>query len=123
MEPRDPLAGRLAGVRCSACGGTVGADGIRALAIRDDLAFVELACRACGTRAIGLVADPSDDLCRPRLDLDTYGEFGPLDEVRLAFGRPVDAADVLSMHALLARWRGDLRGLLGETTDGPGAAP
>ena len=41
------------GVTCTACGASVPAEWIRILANRDDLAFVELDCAGCGSRALG----------------------------------------------------------------------
>jgi phage FluMu protein Com len=129
MDHRDRLRSSLAGVGCTACGSVLAADRIRVLAERDELAFVELRCPACRTATLGIVTgageDPDDTGAR-RLDVAPYGEFGPLDEARLAGGRRLGSDDVLAMHAFLAGFTGDLGRLLGDPsrdqagTSGPG---
>lgn len=121
MDPRDPLVTRLGGVRCTACDSVLPADGIRPVARRDDLAFLELRCPICNTRTIGLLTT-ADDAAPVRLDLSRYGEFDAHDEVRLVAGRPLGGEDVLAMRAFLATWTGDFRSLLesGGSHDGSG---
>jgi hypothetical protein len=106
------LRARLAGAACTSCGAAIPSDRIEVLADRGDLAFVELGCPTCGSHTMGLVLGP-DHGRRPAV-LDTAGhpELDPASEARLA-GRPVVShADVRSMRAFLAGWRGDVRSLL-----------
>jgi hypothetical protein len=112
MDPRDRLRDSLAGVGCTACGAGVPADRIDVLAEREDVAFVQFRCAACGSDALGLVVrdDPADDP-RPAADIARYGEFGPADELRLT-GPAIDGDDVAWMHTFLERYRGDLRTLV-----------
>jgi len=113
MDPRERLPDLLAGVGCAACGAPLGADRIVVLAHRDDLAFVELRCAACGSTTLGLVAtDDTGD--GPPPDVRRYGEFGPADEIRLSGARPIGDDDVRRMRTFLASYDGDLRGLLGD---------
>ena len=60
MDPRG-LRARLTGAGCTSCGATVPVERIVVLADRGDFAFVELDCRGCGSRTMGLVlATPAD---------------------------------------------------------------
>ena len=122
MDPRDGLVTRLGGVRCTACDTLLPSGGIRSVARRDDLAFVELRCPACNTRTIGLLT-VADDAAPVQLDLSRYGEFDATDEVRLGAGRPLGGADVLAMRSFLAAWNGDLRSLLGSGGSPDGTGP
>ena len=118
MDPRDRLRDSLAGVGCTACGAAVPADRIDVLAEREDLAFVQFRCAACGSEALGLVVSDGDpDEAPAAADTARYEEFGPADEMRLT-GPAIGPDDVRRMHALLERYRGDLRTLL----DGSGGA-
>ena len=121
MDGRERLPELLAGVGCAACGATLDAERIAVLAQRDDLAFVEFRCDACGSTSLGLVvADETD--ARPRADTARYGEFGPEEELTLAAGPPIGDEDVARMRAFLATYDGDLRALLADRGPGPGAA-
>lgn len=121
MNGEVPLPELLAGVGCTACGAPVAAGRIAVLAQRDDLAFVEFRCEACGSTSLGLVV--AERACgRPRSDIARYGEFGPEDELRLAAGRPIGADDVTRMRAFLATYHGDLQGLLADRDPGCGSA-
>ena len=95
MDPQDRLQSLLDGIACSACEASVNGDRIRLLARREDLAFVEIACRSCGSTTLGFVVDGEAGLERQR-------------SVR----SPVTADDVLDMHVALEAWQGDLRSLL-----------
>ncbi len=123
MDPRDRLRSQLAGVGCAVCGIRLPSDRIRILAQREQLIFVELRCASCGTDTLGMVTIAADE---PEgavmLDLAPYGEFGPIDDARLAGARPLELDDVLAMHTFLSGYHGDVRGLLGETGGpaGPG---
>jgi hypothetical protein len=124
MDPHERLPELLGGAGCTVCGAAVPAERIVVLAAREDLAFVELRCRRCGSAALTLVVledDSSTGAGRPVIEATPYGEFGPADEARLADGRPIDADDVLGMHAFLRTYRGDLRGLV-DGSEGPASS-
>ena len=55
MDPRDRQPPFANGVDCAVCGGHVPSDGIRILARRDDLAFLELSCAGCKSESLGIV--------------------------------------------------------------------
>ena len=97
MDPQDRLRSLLDGIACSVCEAAVSGDRIRLLARREDLAFVEIACRSCLSTTLGFVVDDSE-MAR--------------DSGR-ATAAPVSADDVLDMHIELEAWQGDLRSLLG----------
>jgi hypothetical protein len=96
MDPQDRLGTLLDGVGCTVCAAAVPHDRITLLAQRDDLAFVQLECAACGSTTLGFVVSEG---------------LAPEAE-RLADPTPISGDDVLDMHELLASWDGDLDGLL-----------
>lgn len=105
MEPRDRQQPFANGIECAVCGRIVPVDGIRVLAQRDDLTFVELACESCRSESLGIVV---------ATDAPTgtgYGEFVAADHVRFREALPIDLDDLLQVRALLAR--GDLDALVG----------
>jgi hypothetical protein len=120
MDPRDRLRDSLAGVGCTACGAAVPAHRIDVLAEREDLAFVQFRCAACGSEALGLVARDAAADAPAAADTARYGEFGPADEVRLT-GPAIDGDDVRRMHTFLERYEGDLRTLVEGSAGPPGA--
>ena len=91
-------------------------DRIRVLARRDDLAFVELACLACGSEAIGLLMPPAEPDGDAILDVATDGP-PTAQPTRTGRFRPVTDADVTAIRDDLAAWQGDLVGWL-DTLDG-----
>jgi len=96
---------------CTACGAPVPSGRIRILARRDDLAFVQLDCVACGSAALGLLMDPVAPGGEPILDVagdpGTAGSIAPGATVRA-----VSQADVDAIRDDLAAWDGDLVGWL-----------
>jgi hypothetical protein len=112
MDPRDQLRPLLDGVGCTVCGSPVPAERIRILAHRDDLAFVELSCPGCGSTTLAMLqaADDADGLVS---DLAAFGELTPADEARRLGTGPITGEDVRAARAFLAKWNGDLVGLLG----------
>jgi hypothetical protein len=97
MDPLDHLLALPDGHRCSVCEERVPADGVKLLAWRDDLAFLQLDCGACLSTTLGFVLAGHAD--------------GPAS---IPAADPIDTDDVLDMHELLAGWRGDLAGLLAQ---------
>jgi hypothetical protein len=120
MESRDGLFRHLDGVGCTVCGKPIDGGRIRLLAQREEHAFVELECVACGTTTIGIVTIDDEDPDAAHLDTAPFGEFGPADEARLRAGTAFDTDDVLAMHDFLAGYRGDLRGLVGRPREDRG---
>jgi len=95
MQPLDLPFAPPDGLRCTVCDAIVPVEGIRLLARRDDLAFLEIDCGDCRSTTLGFL-------------LDGRPEAGRATDPRA----PVSADDVLDMHQLLATWDGDLAGLL-----------
>jgi hypothetical protein len=102
---------------CTACGAPVPTERIRILARRDDLAFVELDCAACGSTALGLLLAPDGPDGEPILDV--AGDAAT-DARRRQPGtvRAITADDVDAIRADLAAWDGDLVGWLETLEDG-----
>ena len=116
MDPRDRPVRFADGATCTACGAPVPTDRIRILARRDDLAFVELACLACGSVAVGLLipsAAPDGDAI-----LDVAADVPPAKGTRrTGTFRPISDADVRAIRDDLAAWQGDLVGWLDTLDD------
>lgn len=127
MDPQDRLRDLIGGADCAVCRRRVPLAGVRLLASREDLAFVELTCAACGSVALGIVVeiDETDGSPRRVLEGASPGELMPEDEARLAGSPPIGAADVLAMRDFLAGYGGDLRSLVdpdpGRGSAGPAA--
>ncbi len=101
---------------CTACGAPVPTGRIRILARRDDLAFVELDCVACGSTALGLLIDSSAPGGEPILDV--AGDPGTVGRTALgATVRAITTADVEAIRDDLAAWDGDLVGWLDALAD------
>jgi len=103
MDRRDRLGPRLENALCSACRAPVSSDCLRVLARRDDLAFVEVACAACGSWGLAIVLGPAGRT-----------PDGPVDPE----APPVSTADVRAVADFLADYRGGVGGLFG----GPGGS-
>jgi hypothetical protein len=97
MDPRDLLRAFPDGMPCTVCDEPVPAERIRLLARREEMAFVQVECAACGSTTLGFVADPASSM-DPRPDR----------------ADPVSSDDVIEMHKLLDGWAGDLRSLVDE---------
>jgi len=123
MDPRDRQPPFASGVDCAVCGRAVPVDGIRILARRDDLTFVELACLGCRSETLGIiVAGHAEESDGPLATAPgaPYGEFLPADDARFREALPIDAADVVAVRELLAR--GGLEGLVGPDDRAGGSA-
>jgi hypothetical protein len=115
MGPRD-LPGPLPdGASCTACGVPVPTARIRILARRDDLAFVQLDCVACGSAALGLLLDSTDP--GGEQVLDVAGDPMPAGRGTRAVVRAISQADVDAIRDDLAAWDGDLVGWLDALED------
>ena len=85
------------------------------LAQREELFFVDLACRGCGAQAVAIVTVQIDD-AELRLDV---GDLAPEADAAATDtdGVPAIAADdVLDMHDFLRGFDGDFRELFGGST-------
>ena len=109
MDGAAWLRSQLTSFGCAACGQPYQSDGIRLLAERDGLFFVDLACRHCGTQAVSIVTIQVDEDDIPRADPGERFE-NPLLPIPVL--PPVSSDDVLAMHALLAGFQGDVPSLL-----------
>ena len=114
MDPRDGPFDLVDGAECAACGRPVPAHDVRILAHRDDVAFAEVPCEACGSRSLAIFVASASALT---------GD-APSDAAQSQ--PPIGPDDVLDMHEFLAAWRGDLRSLFGpgdgDTSSRSGAA-
>jgi len=116
MGPRD-LPGPLPdGALCTACGVPVPTGRIRILARRDDLAFIQLDCVACGSAALGLLMD--SPAAGGEQILDVAGDPVPAGgSNRGSTVRAISRADVDAIRDDLAAWDGDLVGWLDALED------
>ena len=109
MDGADWLRTQLTSFGCAACGRAYAPEGIRMLAERDGLFFVDLACLMCGSQATAIVTIELDDAAAPRADVP---DLEPAVTADVRHGAPVDLDDVLDVHQLLSTYDGDLTGLL-----------
>ena len=111
MDPRDRLRPIPAGAACTACGAPVPTSEIRILARRDDVAFVELACRSCGSEALALLIAGTGPDAGPVLDLAADAARSRRTARSMERrSRPLDASSPRRAH--LDAWQGDLVGWL-----------
>lgn len=111
MDAESWLTSELATFGCAACGQAYGEERIRLIAQREELYFVDLSCRHCGSQAVAIVTIQVEGET-PTLET---GELQPADEderVTPGDGRPVSVDDVLDVHAFLERFEGDASELL-----------
>lgn len=101
MDRQDDLLALTGGLTCTVCDEPVPPAGIRLLASRDDLVFLQLDCRACASTTLGFV-------------MTSNGDGGPLEAADAVDpdAPPISADDVLDMYQLLAGWTGDLASLV-----------
>jgi hypothetical protein len=121
----------LLGAGCTKCGQPYAPGGIRVLAQRDEIAFVEFACSSCQTQTMALVTGGTDTAgassTHGRGILGEYPADEPDDQnephAGVGSGRnAISEVDVLEMRSFLAGYGGDLRGLLDRGDDTRGNA-
>jgi hypothetical protein len=111
MDRRDRLRPFPAGAACTACGATVPTSQMRILARRDDVAFVELACRTCGSESLGLLIAGEDPDAAPVFDVTADGP-GEGDAAARSAAGPISTAEAAALTDHLRAWDGDLVGWL-----------
>ena len=118
MEGADWLRTQLTSFGCGSCGRPYRSRGIRILAQRDDLYFVDLSCRECGAGAIAIVTIEVEG---EEVQLDAP-ELEPVaDDASSPAARPVSPDDVLTMHEFLRDFDGDFQTLFTGTGREPDA--
>jgi hypothetical protein len=107
MDGADWLRTQLSAFSCSACGRSYRPSQIRVLAQREELFFVRLSCRGCGTHSVAIVTIQVDEGDAAHLDA------GDLEEAMEATpGEPaVSGDDLLEMHEFLREFDGDFQAL------------
>jgi hypothetical protein len=106
----------LLGSGCVRCGRPYPATGIKVLAQRDEIAFVQLICFNCQVQTLALVTGL--DSLASRADGAAADSLSDLAG-RTETAWPISVDDVLEMHDFLNGYEGDLRSLL-DRTDEPG---
>jgi hypothetical protein len=119
MEGADWLRTQLTSFGCASCGRPYPSRGIRILAHRDDLYFVDLTCRACGSGAVAIVSIEVDGEQRQLTDPELQAA---IEEVAGPASEAVTPDDVLSMHEFLRDFDGDFRALFTGTGREPDAS-
>ena len=113
----------LLGAGCTRCGQPYAAPGIRVLAQREEIAFVQLVCFSCQTQTLALVTGApatEDDANEPGEGILGDLPAGDRDNVPGPHRRPgpaISEADVLEMRAYLAEYEGDVSGLFESPPD------
>jgi hypothetical protein len=112
MDRQDDLRALVDGLTCTVCDEPVPPAGVRLLASRDDLVFLQLDCRACASTTLGFV-------------MTGHGDGGPLEAADAVDpdAPPISADDVLDMYQLLAGWTGDLASLVGDREPADAGSP
>ena len=120
MDSPDWLRTQLTSFTCPACGRRYRGSKMRLLAERDGLFFVDLDCSRCASHTVAIVTVELDD-SEVSIEVSDADLFDHLGEELPAGAAPVTADDVLDVHQFLARYDGDLDGLVGaraSRTDG-----
>lgn len=125
MDSPDWLRTQLTSFTCPACRRRYRGSRMRLLAEREGLFFVDLDCSRCGSHTVAIVTVELDD-SEVSIEISDSGAadelaFDHLGEELPAGAAPVTPDDVLEMHEFLARFQGDMGGLLGsasQRTDG-----
>lgn len=109
IDGADWLRTQLTSFGCAACGQPYESGRIRLLAERDGLFFVDLGCTHCGTQAMAIVTIEVDEDDVPHAEAGERFEGGRFHPDAAP---AVTTDDVLSMHALLSDFEGDMPTLL-----------
>ncbi len=115
MEGTEWLRTQLADFACGACGRSYRTSRISVLAQREDLFFVDLACRSCGAEAVAIVTVHVDEDESAHLDA---GDLPRAEADLVDEAAPVDSDDILEMHEFLRDFDGDFRALFGASDAG-----
>jgi hypothetical protein len=110
MNGPEWLSSQLTSFSCPACRRLYQAGGIRLLAEREGLFFVDLDCATCSSRSVAIVTIGMDDAEAEIAEIPIIYEMPNEIEPRpaAATDRPVTADDVLEMHQFLDAFRGDV---------------
>ena len=119
MEGADWLRTQLSEFSCSACGRSYRPNQIRVLAQREELFFVKLSCRGCGTHSVAIVTIQVDDSEHPQLNA---GELQPALERADDTESAVSGDYLLEMHAFLREFDGDFRRLFRDSRGSQGVS-
>jgi hypothetical protein len=131
VDPKDRLRLALTGSGCVRCGQPYAPGGIKVLAQRDEIAFVQLVCFACQIQTLALVTglesiaqqgDDEDPEAAAEGREATARPAGkrPAGATSRPEPKPISEDDVLEMRSFLAGYEGDMRGLLDRSNDPPG---
>jgi hypothetical protein len=108
MDRTAWLRDRMAAYGCATCGRGFEPGGVRVLAERDGLWFLELACIPCASRSVAIVTVAADAAGDPALDAPDLEPRRPATRT----ADPIGVDDVLAIHALLDTFQGDVTALL-----------
>ena len=114
----------LLGSGCVRCGQPYPPNGIKVLAQRDEIAFVQLICFNCQIQTLALVTGLDAAAAEGDTEPDgSSGEGGTAGRsLRRGAVGPISEDDVLEMHSFLDGYEGDLRTLLDPPRE-PGEGP
>ena len=117
MEGAEWLRTQLTSFSCSSCGRAYRSSHIRVVAQRDELFFVDLACKRCGAESLAIVTVEGAEL-----DVgDLADAAAVLSEQALDDDGPaVSGDDLIAMHEFLGRFDGDFQRLFGGHPPGSG---
>jgi hypothetical protein len=115
MDGADWLRTQLSTFNCSSCGRSYRPSQIRVLAQREELFFVRLSCRGCGTHSVAIVTIQVDDADAAHVDA------GELEATIEPVQREpaVSGDDILEMHEFLRDFDGDFMSLFGKPRRSP----
>ena len=111
MDGADWLRTQLSAFNCSSCGRSYRPSQIRVLAQREELFFVKLSCRGCGTHSVAIVTIQVDESDTPQLDAGDLQE--PIEQAS-DMESPVNGEYLLEIHEFLRDFDGDFHGLFAD---------
>lgn len=118
MNGPEWLHSQLTTFTCPACRRSYEAGSICLLAERDGLFFVDLDCAACQSKSVAIVTIGMDDAEAAIAEIPVIYDLPEQIEPRprRAGDSPISADEVLEMHEFLARFRGDIDQLFGQSS-------